>query len=229
MSVHPSVQEYNPRAGLAQAAVVCIYCTYLTFSAVAMEPDDKFCNPLVRASPARKTTIIIGAMITFVMCAYTTTRAATYGLAMGAARPAGYHTVGADDETEHGLVDRQPDSRKAMRQEALRQAVASGSLPASALDESDDEDDDDGKNPHDDERNGTQYNYSLFHIIFLLSTMWIATLLTQDLQSEPGEGFVPIGRTYFNSWVKIASSWVCYLIFLWSLVAPVILKDRFDY
>jgi len=233
ISVHPKIQESNPRAGLAQAAMVCIYCTYLTLSAVAMEPDDQNCNPLVRARGARKTTIILGAVVTFLTVAYTTTRAATYGLAMGSSKPSGYNQLG-NEEGEHGLVSTQPESRREMRAEALRQAVASGALPASALDDDDDDSDneDNGKNPRDDERNATQYNYTLFHVIFLLGTAWVATLLTQnvggDKNLEKGD-FIPVGRTYWASWVKIVSAWVCYGIFGWTLVAPSVLPDRFDY
>ncbi|KAK4506048.1 hypothetical protein PRZ48_004013 [Zasmidium cellare] len=235
MAIHPSIQATNPRAGLAQAAVVSIYCTYLTMSAVAMEPDDKSCNPLVRATGTRTASVIIGAIVTFVTCAYTTTRAATYGLAMGSGN--GYQPVNLDDEAGgHDLVDTQPESRRAMRQEALRRAVESGALPASALDESDDEDDDDktGKHKLDDEKQKTQYNYTLFHIIFLLATAWVATLLTQNITSldkptDDQQHFVPVGRTYWASWVKIVSSWVCYGIFGWTLAAPIIMPDRFDY
>ncbi|KAK5734154.1 Membrane protein tms1 [Elasticomyces elasticus] len=237
LSVAPAIQESNPRAGLAQAATVSIYCSYLTFSAVAMEPDDQLCNPLVRATGTRTASTWIGAVVTFVTCAYTTTRAATYGLALGSGKPAGYTSVDADEETvgSHGLVETQPESRKAMRAEALRRAVQEGVLPASALDEDSDDDDDDlksGKHKNDDEKNGTQYNYALFHIIFLLATAWIATLLTQNVGSdsrrEVGD-FVPVGRTYWASWVKIVSAWVCYGIFGWTLVAPVVLSERFDY
>lgn len=235
ISVHPAIQSANPRAGLVQAAMVCVYCTYLTLSAVAMEPDDKHCNPLVRARGARKATIILGAVITFLTVAYTTTRAATYGLALGKGKgsPGGYSAVGSS-EAEHGLVSTQPESRREMRAQALRAAVASGSLPASALDDSDDEsdDEDDAKHGRDDERNGTQYNYTLFHVIFLLGTMWVATLLTQNIGADKGiekGDFVPVGRTYWASWVKIVSSWVCYGIFGWTLVAPAVMPDRFDY
>lgn len=237
MAIHPSIQATNPRAGLAQAAVVSIYCTYLTMSAVAMEPDDKFCNPLVRATGTRTASVIIGAIVTFATCAYTTTRAATYGLAMGSSN-SGYSPVSLDDEAGgHDLVDTQPESRRAMRQEALRRAVESGALPASALDESDDEDDDDdktGKHKLDDEKQRTQYNYTLFHVIFMLATAWVATLLTQNITSldkpnDDSQHFVPVGRTYWASWVKIVSSWVCYGIFGWTLAAPLVMPDRFDY
>ncbi|KAH9815716.1 Membrane protein TMS1 [Teratosphaeria destructans] len=231
MSIHPLIQASNPRAGLAQAATVSIYCTYLTFSAVAMEPDDQHCNPLVRATGTRTASIVIGAIVTFVTCAYTTTRAATHGLALGTGKPAGYSSIDVEEDGSHGLVDTQPESRRAMRQEALRQAVESGALPASALDEHDEEDDP-KLYKNDDEKNGTQYNYALFHLIFMLATAWIATLLTQNIGTDSSRevgDFVPVGRTYWASWVKIVSAWVCYGIFGWTLGAPILMPDRFEY
>lgn len=233
MSIHPTIQASNPRAGLAQAATVSIYCTYLTMSAVAMEPDDNHCNPLVRATGTRTASIVLGAVVTFLTCAYTTTRAATYGLAMGAGNSKTGYSELTQEAGGHDLVDTQPESRRAMRQEALRRAVESGALPASALDDSDDEED--AENPahkNDDEKQKTRYNYALFHVIFMLATAWIATLLTQnvgtDATRDKGD-FVPVGRTYWASWVKIVSAWVCYGIFGWTLGAPVLLPDRFDY
>ena len=232
MSIHPTIQASNPRAGLAQAATVSIYCTYLTMSAVAMEPDDHACNPLVRATGTRTASVVLGAVVTFLTCAYTTTRAATYGLAMGAGNSKTGYSELAQEEGSHGLVDQQPESRRAMRQEALRRAVESGALPASAMDDSDDEDDDNPAHKNDDEKQKTQYNYALFHVIFMLATAWIATLLTQNIGSDATrekQDFVPVGRTYWASWVKIVSAWVCYGIFGWTLGAPVLLPDRFDY
>ena len=218
--MQPAVQESNPKAGLAQAAMVTVYCTYLTMSAVAMEPDDRHCNPLVRARGLRTSSIVIGAIVTMLTIAYTTTRAATQGIALGSKGGHNNYNRLDTEEYEHGLVTQQPTAtRREMRAEALRQAVESGSLPASALDESDDEDDE--PNVKDDERNGTQYNYSLFHIIFLLATMWVATLLTQNLNYAETGDFAPVGRTYWASWVKIISAWVCYAIYIWSLVAPI--------
>lgn len=237
VSIHPVVQASNPRAGLAQSAMVAVYCTYLTMSAVAMEPDDQHCNPLVRARGTRRATVILGAIVTFVTVAYTTTRAATYGLALGAqgnSMANSYVRLGTDD-FEHGLVTTQPESRREMRAAALRAAVESGSLPASALDDPDDDSDDEadsgsgGKGARDDERAATQYNYTLFHVIFLLATAWVATLLTMNFNEDSQDDFVAVGRTYWASWAKIVSAWACYGIYIWSLVAPAVLPDRFDY
>lgn len=231
ISVHPTIQEYNPQAGLAQSAMVAIYCTYLTMSAVSMEPDDRECNPLIRANGTRTASIVIGAIVTMLTIAYTTTRAATQGIALGSQTSHAYSKVGSED-AEHGLVDTQPSSsRREMRAEALRAAVEAGSLPANALDDDDDDDSEsnDGHGGKDDERVGTQYNYSLFHVIFLLATCWVATLLTQNIDFENTGDFAAVGRTYWASWVKIVSAWVAYCIYTWSLVAPVAMPDRFGH
>lgn len=242
VSIHPTIQAYNARAGLAQSAMVSVYCTYLTLSAVGMEPDDQHCNPLVRANGTRKASIVLGAIVTFLTMAYTTTRAATYGLALGGSggNPAKYSQLSSEDP-EHSMASTaQPTSRRAMRAQALQAAIESGALPASALDsDSDGSDSDDDSSSRkkknkrsfrDDERAATQYNYSMFHFIFMLGTMWVATLLTMNLDTEDKKGeIVAVGRTYWASWVKIVSSWVCYAIYTWSLAAPACLPDRFDY
>lgn len=229
ISVHPSIQEVNPKAGLAQSAMVAIYCSYLTMSAVSMEPDDegdKHCNPFAFSQGTRTTTIVLGAIVTMLTVAYTTTRAATQSLGLGNNRGG----IRLPDEDEHDLVTTQPSARREMRAEALRRAIEEGSLPADAMLSDDEDDGSSGKNStHDDERSSTQYNYAVFHIIFFLATAWVATLITQgyDLDKQDGD-FVSVGRTYWASWVKIVSSWICYGMYAWTLVAPIVLPDRFE-
>lgn len=219
LSVNPVVQEYNPQAGLAQASMVAIYCTYLTMAAVSSEPDDKSCNPLIRSRGTRTASIVLGALFTFLAIAYTTTRAA-----IQTSTSAGYEPIAS----EHNLVTQEP-SRHTMRIDAIRAAVESGSLPSTALEENWwDSDSEDGGAYGDDERGATKYNYVLFHLIFFLATQWIATLLTMNVQKEDLGDFAPVGRTYFSSWVKIVSSWICYLLYAWTLGAPVWFPDRFS-
>ncbi|EEU34394.1 uncharacterized protein NECHADRAFT_50473 [Fusarium vanettenii 77-13-4] len=224
ISVNPTVQEYNPKAGLAQAAMVAVYCTYLTMSAVSMEPNNE-CNPLIRGQGTRTTSIIIGAVVTLLTIAYTTTRAATQSLGLGNS-----NGIRLPEDDEHDLVTQQPTARREMRAEALRRAVEEGSLPADAL-LSDDDDSEAGDSPAgDDERSRTQYNYSVFHIIFFLATAWVATLLTMNFDESTKDGdFATVGRTYAASWVKIVSAWVCYGMYTWTLVAPIALPERFDF
>ncbi|KAI1005053.1 Membrane protein [Podosphaera aphanis] len=225
VSIHPTVQENNPKAGLAQASIVAVYCTYLTMSAVSMEPDDKHCNPLIRAQGTRTTSVVIGAIVTMLTVAYTTTRAATQGVALS-----GPAKIQLPEDDIHDLVTQQPESRRQMRATALRQAIEEGSLPAHALlDDSDLESD--VRATKDDEKANTQYNYTLFHVIFFLATAWVATLLTMNVEESTKnvDDFAPVGRTYWASWVKIVSAWVCYCIYTWTLVAPIMLPDRFGF
>ena len=226
ISINPTVQEHNPKAGLAQAAMVAVYCTYLTMSAVSMEPDDKHCNPLVRAQGTRTTSVVIGAIVTMLTVAYTTTRAATQSLGLGGSSGG----IRLPDDDEHDLVTQQPSNRREMRAEALRRAVEEGSLPADALlSDDDDESDAGGNSSHDDERSNTQYNYTVFHIIFFLATSWVSTLLVLNHEDSVKDGdFATVGRTYAASWVKIVSAWACHAMYIWTLVAPIVLPDRFD-
>jgi hypothetical protein len=212
MSVNQTIQESNPHAGLAQASMVVFYCTYLIMSAVSSEPDDKLCNPLVRSKGTRTASVVIGAFFTFIAVAYTTTRAAA-------------NSAFSTDPTP-SYVSSQPASRNEMRYQAIKQAVDEGSLPESALNQADLYDEN-FENSNDEEINRVKYNYSLFHLIFFLATQYVATLLTINVKQDNYGDFVPVGRTYFASWVKIISAWVCFILYAWSLIAPVIWPDRF--
>ncbi|CUM63587.1 uncharacterized protein PRCAT00001166001 [Priceomyces carsonii] len=213
ISVNQTIQESNPHAGLAQASMVVFYCTYLIMSAVSSEPDDKFCNPLVRSKGTRTASVVLGAFFTFIAIAYTTTRAAAHSAFSM-----------ADDES---LISTQPAVRNEMRYQAIRQAVDEGSLPESALSQPSLFEEDGEGTERDEETQKVKYNYSLFHIIFFLATQYVATLLTINVQQDDLGDFVPVGRTYFASWIKIISSWVCFILYGWSLIAPTLWPERF--
>jgi len=114
-------------------------------------------------------------------------------------------------------------------------AVEAGAIPASALDEEQENDDDDDSgspvgDERDDERTGTKYNYSWFHIIFVLGCMYVGMLLTDwqffKTTANSDEG-IYIGRSHTSMWMRVISSWLCIVLYIWSLVAPVLLPDRF--
>ena len=183
MSIHNTVQEYNPNAGLAQSSMVVFYCTYLVMSAVASEPDDKFCNPLIRSRGTRTASVILGAFFTFI-AAYTTTRAAANSAFSSESSP-NFVTTGITTTSQ------QPSARNEMRYQAIKQAVDEGLLPESALNQLDLYEDED---VNDEEIQSVQYNYSLFHIIFFLATQYVATLLTINVKQDDYGDFVPVGE-----------------------------------
>ncbi|KAI8799846.1 serine incorporator/TMS membrane protein [Cladochytrium replicatum] len=176
LSIAPFVQEENPKSGLAQGAMMTIYSTYLVASAVLNKPtaEDDICNPM--GSGGERTTVIVGAILTFLAIAYSTSRVATQnvlgssegasgGSDMSMRNRGSYTAVGGDDEIE------------------------------------------------DDEKDGVQYNYSFFHLIFALAAMYLAMLLTNWNTITVKDGFASVGKSMAAVWVKIVSSWVVLLLY----------------
>lgn len=160
ISILPKIQETNPTSGLGQAAITSLYSTYLVASAITSEPADAgTCNPLIHNENTQTTTMILGAIFTFVALAYSTSRAATQG-----------HMLQGSDESSYLPVTDQPRH--------LRDAVNAGALSSSALDDDDDDEEEDGKYARDDESEGTQYSYCVFHVVFSLAACYLAMLLT---------------------------------------------------
>ncbi|CAO3659867.1 unnamed protein product [Rhizopus stolonifer] len=193
LCILPQVQEANHRSGLSQSSIVVLYGTYLVLSAVANEPDDKGCNPLRRSQGSQTTSILLGALFTFLAIAYSTSRAATQDF----------------EGSQHS------GSRE-------RLLVENGSYSQSSVHKNDDDEEE------------SSYNYSFFHFIFAIAAMYVAMLLTNwntIISEETDTGtLVRIGQSYTAVWVKIVSGWICYLLYGWSLLAPVLMPDRFlDY
>jgi hypothetical protein len=235
ISIHPVVQASNPRSGLAQSGMVAAYCTYLIMSAVSNHAHES-CNPLSRTSTTRTTTVVIGAVFTFLAIAYSTSRAATQSRALvGKGSKGGAVHLPIDDgqHSEMGIVSTQPGRTESPRYQALLAAVEAGAIPESALYEIDEDEDDDQGETKDDERSGTRYNYAWFHVIFAIGAMYVAMLLTDwnvvstEQSGVDSEEIVYIGRSETAMWMRVVSSWVCILLYTWSLLAPVFMPDRF--
>jgi hypothetical protein len=129
MCVHPLVQEYNPRSGLAQSAMVAAYCTYLIVSAITNHThDSKSCNPLRDGSGAalgtRKAVIFLGGVFTFLAIAYSTTRAATQSAFVGGKK--GRVQLDENSHSEMNFVTTQPGRTETPRYQALLAAVEAG-------------------------------------------------------------------------------------------------------
>ncbi|KLO17246.1 TMS membrane protein tumor differentially expressed protein [Schizopora paradoxa] len=239
LCVHPAIQESNPRSGLAQSSMVAVYCTYLIMSAIGNH-EHASCNPLQNnkgtAEGTRMTTVVVGAIFTFLAIAYSTSRAATQSRALVGKRKGNIALLDDSSPGDHGLVTAQPGRTENPRYQAILAAVEAGALPASVLDEEDEDDDGVTGDERDDERSGTRYNYAWFHVIFAIGAMYVAMLLTDwnVVKTSPLPGTpdnsdddVFIGRSEVAMWMRVVSSWVCMLLYIWSLLAPVVMPDRF--
>ncbi|KFO91527.1 Serine incorporator 2, partial [Buceros rhinoceros silvestris] len=77
---------------------------------------------------------------------------------------------------------------------------------------------------YDNEQDGVSYNYTFFHLCLLLAALYIMMTLTNWYR--PDESLQVLSSPWTAVWVKICSSWAGLLLYLWTLVAPLVLLDR---
>ena len=215
LCIHPTVQEYNPRSGLAQSSMVAAYCTYLVMSAVGNHAHET-CNPLRSgaATGTRTTAVVVGAAFTFLAIAYSTTRAATQSRALVGKKKYGSVQLPIDPEEGHevSVVSTQPGRTESPRYQALLAAVEAGyefafkisvmlllrvffmwmnsAIPASALQEEEDEEEEvELGEMRDDERSGTRYNVRCVCPAYMLAISYysIASSTPGSTSSSPLE------------------------------------------
>merc|ERR1711976_19298 len=78
----------------------------------------------------------------------------------------------------------------------------------------------DGK-VHDDETDKVKYNYSLFHLGMACGVMYITMNLTNWL--VPGNAMSDLWPAV---WIRIVTSWLACALYIWTLIAPIVLSDR---
>ncbi|KAG5456593.1 MAG: serine incorporator/TMS membrane protein, partial [Olpidium bornovanus] len=83
----------------------------------------------------------------------------------------------------------------------------------------------------DDEADGTAYSYAFYHLVFVLAAFYMNDVVNNwaSLAEETAGVGVPqmaVDKGRVSMWMKAASSWLVALLYLWTLVAPVLFPDR---
>jgi len=60
--------------------------------------------------------------------------------------------------------------------------------------------------------------------VFFSEILWRRNVV-KAVTGNPDED-VYIGRSEVAMWMRVVSSWVCMLLYIWSLMAPVFMPDR---
>lgn len=77
---------------------------------------------------------------------------------------------------------------------------------------------------YDNEDEEVAYSWSFFHVMFAFASLYVMMTLTSWNQPNAS-----VAETLDNSgsmWVKMISSWLCSGLYIWTMVAPIILPDR---
>ncbi|TPX34223.1 hypothetical protein SmJEL517_g03140 [Synchytrium microbalum] len=107
LSITPAIQEANPKSGLAQAAMVTIYATYLVASALTSVPTpdgDYTCNFSNEPGKSTTTMTAFGVVFTFIALAYSASSVGTMGSGDEEAP-----LIGGDDDDAKGPSDDEAD------------------------------------------------------------------------------------------------------------------------
>ncbi|OQR76461.1 putative serine incorporator isoform 1 [Tropilaelaps mercedesae] len=78
----------------------------------------------------------------------------------------------------------------------------------------------------DNEEDAVAYSWSFFHVMFALATLYVMMTLTNWYQPGDVTENKSLVENRGSMWVKIISSWVCAALYSWTLVAPLVLRDR---
>lgn len=204
-SVMPAVQERLPRSGLLQSSIVSLYIIYLTWSSVSNSPD-KECNPgmlgIVGGKDGQQMGFdkesIIGLIVWMFCVLYSSLRSASKSSKI--------------TMTEHVL--------------AKDTGAMQGGAESSLVDHEGSSTDggESGRRVWDNEEEGVAYNWTFFHIMFALATLYVMMTLTNWY--KPNSTLQTLNANVASMWVKAISSWLCAALYGWTLVAPILLPDR---
>ncbi|XP_063590022.1 serine incorporator 1-like isoform X2 [Penaeus indicus] len=197
ISILPKIQEAQPRSGLLQASVITLYTMYLTWSAMTNTPD-KEC------------------------------------------KPNWVSVINGDDQKEGNEPKFDGESiasliiwfccvlyssmRTASNSQASRLTMSDKVLLKDDSSASGDPESGEGHHVWDNEEEGVAYSWSFFHIMFGLATLYVMMTLTNWF--TPNSDLTTLSSNMAAVWVKIVSSWICLLLYGWTLIAPAVLTNR---
>ncbi|XP_075318398.1 serine incorporator 1 [Odontesthes bonariensis] len=221
VSVLHKVQESQPRSGLLQSSFITLYTMFLTWSAMTNEPDQN-CNPSLItifqqiASPTvtpleienQTTVVIIGTEEPILTSPY---------------------LKWWDAQTILGLIIfvlcilySSIRSSNTSQVSKLTVAFKDSTILAEGGNSTDQSEEATGQ-VENSEQDTVQYSYSFFHFMLFLASLYIMMALTNWYSPDAD---YTVTSKWPTVWVKITSSWLCLALYIWTLVAPMILTNR---
>ncbi|XP_030049083.1 serine incorporator 5 [Microcaecilia unicolor] len=213
VAISPCVQKQHPHSGLLQSGIISCYVMYLTFSSLASKPLETIldatgknitiCIPSFSQGFTQDTTLVtaLGTTILFgcvlYSCLTSTTRASSDAL-RGNLAP-------LETEVARCCFCCTPDGDVEIDE----------SEPARG-----------GQQVLYDEKKSTVYSYAYFHFVFILGSLYVMMTVTSWFHFNEADIENLFRSNWSTFWIKMVSCWVCILLYLWTLVAPLCCPNR---
>uniref|UniRef100_A0A672IT94 Si:ch73-267c23.10 n=1 Tax=Salarias fasciatus TaxID=181472 RepID=A0A672IT94_SALFA len=219
VSVLPRVQESQPRSGLLQSSFITLYTMFLTWSAMSNEPD-RTCNPsllsiLAGPTPApleveNQTAVVIESEEPALTSPYLQwwDAQSIVGLIIFVLCIL-YSSIRSSNTSQVNKLT------MASRDSAILAEGGGGPVRSETAGGP--------RRVEDNERDMVQYSYSFFHFMLFLASLYIMMTLTNWYSPDAD---YTITSKWPAVWVKISSSWLCLLLYVWTLIAPMLLTNR---
>ncbi|XP_043540210.1 serine incorporator 1 [Chiloscyllium plagiosum] len=205
MSILPKIQESQPRSGLLQSSIITLYTMYLTWSAMTNEPDRK-CNPSLLSMIGYNST---GTHVPGQVIQWWDAQGIV-GLVLFLLCVL-YSSIRTSNNSQVNKLTLTSDESTLIDEGVGR---SDGSL----------EDGNNAQRAEDNEKDGVTYSYSFFHFMLFLASLYIMMTLTNWY--SPDSSYEIMTSKWPSVWVKISSSWICIMLYGWTLVAPLVLTTR---
>ena len=213
-----SVSPWIEGGGLLPAAVVTLYSVYLLFSALGSDPSSE-CNGLYGGGGSisnAKATIwqtVVNCIISGGSVAYAAYNIYTSGSLIGESDDSSAAAGGAA-ESYSAMDDSKAAAPASDDVEAAHPKAASPAASSS----------DDASAP----LPITNRQYRRFYLVMAVTSMYLCMLLTNwgNRESVDNAGIANETTSKENMWVKITSQWAVIGLYVWSLIAPIVLRNR---
>lgn len=204
VAILPKVQEAQPSSGLLQSSLISLYTMYVTWSAMTNNPNRQ-CNPsLLSLVQPPGATPAPGPVPTAAPNIQWWDAQGIVGLVIFL-----FCTLYASIRSSNNAqVNRLMQTEEGQGLTAVEEATSEDGVRRAV----------------DNEEDGVTYSYSFFHFSLLLASLYIMMTLTNWY--KPNADLQAMQSSMPAVWVKISSSWLGLAIYLWTLVAPLVLPDR---
>ncbi|KAL2092094.1 hypothetical protein ACEWY4_011892 [Coilia grayii] len=214
LAISPCIQTFQPMSGLLQPGVISVYVMYLTFSAFSSKPIEH---------------VVDEGNVTVNVCVFPFSSGSDKRIATGVGTAILFCCI-----LYSCLTSTTRRSATALR--VYRNAVQENERARCCFccgDDTDDFDEEEkktggGQDVTYDERDGTIYSYSYFHFVFFLGSLYVMMTVTNWFHYDKAEIEKLLDGSWSVFWIKITSCWICLLLYMGTLVAPMLCPKRFE-
>ncbi|KAK3752732.1 hypothetical protein QZH41_018702 [Actinostola sp. cb2023] len=204
--------------GLLQSSIVTLYTVFLTWSALSYQPvlihwpfhnpfsPDEHCNHFYNKDivlGGLDAQAIIGVILMFLMVIYASIR-----------------TSSSSQVGRLGLTIKQENQPSHDSEPTVLQGQVETRSDVALVEAGDDD-----RQVYNNEEEGVAYSYSFYHFMLFLASLYVMMTLTNWYKPQ-GTDFKSLKYSEAAVWMKMVSSWLCLLVYIWTLLAPALFPDR---